>query len=218
MDRTALIVGATGLVGSRLLTRLLDDPAYARVVALSRRPLAIPHLKLEGGVADFRHLDEVSLPAVDDVFCCLGTTIRKAGSREAFREVDCAWPLAIARKALDAGASQFLFVSAAGADPASRVFYSRVKGELEAAAAKLPYRGVVALRPSLLVGAREEFRAGERLAGALLVPVARWLPAAWRPIDAGDVATAMHVLAGRRLAGVHVIGNEAIARLARREG
>jgi uncharacterized protein YbjT (DUF2867 family) len=212
--RVALIVGATGLVGSRLLQRLLDDPGYGRVVALVRAPLAIPHPKLDARVVDFDRLADVDLPRVDDVFCCLGTTLKAAGSKAAFRRVDYTYPLGVARLALDAGATQLLVVSAAGADAQSRVFYSRVKGELEAALARLPYRTFVALRPSLLVGARREFRAGERAAIAILGPLRAAIPARWRPVDASDVAEALHALAHQALRGRHVVGNAEIVRIA----
>lgn len=214
MERTALIVGASGLVGSHLLIRLLDDPRYASVIALTRRPLAVPHPKLVEGIVDFERLDDFQLAHVDDVFCCLGTTIRAAGSKDAFRRVDYEYPLRVARKAHEAGASQLLLISAAGADPDSRVFYSRVKGEIEVAAAALPYRTVVALRPSLLAGERREQRLGERVALALLQPVARLVPAAWRPVAAADVAAAMHAIAARELAGRHVVSNHDIEHIA----
>ncbi|MCC7328400.1 MAG: hypothetical protein IT521_16505 [Burkholderiales bacterium] len=119
------------MVGGHLLQMLLDDPAVADVVALTRRPLAIPHPKLVPAVVDFAALAGAALPQVDDFFCCLGTTMARAGSRQAFREVDLVLPLAIAEMALAAGATRCLYVSSMGADPNSRAFYSRVKGELE---------------------------------------------------------------------------------------
>jgi uncharacterized protein YbjT (DUF2867 family) len=202
MDRTALIAGATGLVGRPLLNLLLDDPEYTDVVALVRRPLAVPHPKLREGVVDFAELREFALPPVDDFFCCLGTTIGKAGSRAAFRAVDLALPLTIARMAL-----------AAGADPASRVFYNRVKGEVEAELAGLPFRTVVAFRPSLLAGERAEFRPGERAALAVARPLAFLLPARYRPVDAAAVARAMLARARDAEAGRFVVESDAIARL-----
>lgn len=214
MDRGALLAGATGLVGHALLARLVDDPDYTRVVALARRPLDLRHPRLVVTVVPFDRLDAVALPSIDDVFCCLGTTIKAAGSQAAFRKVDHDYPLKIAELGLAAGASQLLLVSAMGADPNSRVFYSRVKGELEDAAAKLGFRTVIALRPSLLAGERAEFRAGERTALALLAPLRFLVPAAYRPVDATAVAAAMHALAKRKLAGRHVVRSDAIARLA----
>jgi uncharacterized protein YbjT (DUF2867 family) len=214
MDRGALLAGATGLVGRALLARLVDDPDYTRVVALARRPLDLRHPRLAVTVVTFDRLDAVALPSIDDVFCCLGTTIGAAGSQAAFRKVDYDYPLKIAEMGLAAGASQLLLVSAMGADPNARVFYSRVKGELEDAAAKLGFRTVIALRPSLLAGERSEVRAGERTALALLAPLRFLVPAAYRPIDASAVASAMHALAKRGLTGRHVLRSGAIARLA----
>ena len=131
MRRIALLAGATGLVGRELLPLLLDDGDIEEVVVLSRRPLATPHPKLQQGIVTFDQLQNFVLPPVDDFYCCLGTTIRQAGSRKAFREVDVVYPLTIARMALAAGATRCFFVSAMGADPDSRVFYNQVKGELE---------------------------------------------------------------------------------------
>ena len=214
MRRRVLIAGATGLVGRHLLQLLLDDPEIVNVVALTRRPLAIPHPQLTEALVDFAHLEDFAAPPVDDYFCCLGTTIRQAGSREAFREVDLFYPVAIARMALAAGATRCYFVSALGADATSRVFYNRTKGELEAELARLPFRTVVAMRPSLLAGERAEFRTGERLALAALRPLSALLPARYRPIDARLVARALLAASRTSEAGRFVVDSEAIRRLA----
>ncbi len=141
MNRTALVAGATGLVGSQVLELLLADAHWSRVVSVGRRSSSRQHDKLDQRVLDLGKLETVSdLPRVDDVFCCLGTTIRQAGSQPGFRLVDHAFVLGLARAGVRAGATQFLLVSAIGADPESRVFYSRVKGETEAAIRKLPSR------------------------------------------------------------------------------
>jgi uncharacterized protein YbjT (DUF2867 family) len=208
--RRALIAGATGLVGARLLDALLADPAYRTVRALARRPLARRHPKLAVEIADFDRLQDIRFPHVDDVYCCLGTTIAAAGSRAAFRRVDFDYPLAIARAALAAGARQFLFVSAMGANARSPVFYSRVKGELEQAVAGLGYRSAIAFRPSLLAGEREERRSGERAALAVLVPLAFLVPRKYRPVPATAVAQAMLGCAKRGLAGFTVIESDAM--------
>lgn len=204
------MVGASGLVGSRLVALLLGDPDYELVHALVRRPLRIPDTKLREHSVDFARLAEFAWPAADDVYCCLGTTIRTAGSQEAFREVDYAYPLAVARGAQSHGAKQFLFVSAMGADAHSSVFYSRVKGELEAAIAALGYRAAIAFRPSLLAGDRREHRLGERVALMVLRPV-RWLvPRQYRPVADVAVARAMVAYAKRGLAGFHIVPSDAI--------
>jgi uncharacterized protein YbjT (DUF2867 family) len=214
MRRTALLAGATGLVGRELLSLLLDDAEVAEVVVLSRRPIATPHPKLQQGIVDFDQLGSFVLPPVDDFYCCLGTTLGKAGSREAFRAVDFVYPLTIARMALDGGATRSLHVSAMGADPASRIFYSRVKGELEAAMAELPFRSVYAFRPSLLVGQRKEFRAGERAALLVSQPLSLLLPPRYRPVAASTVARAMHVCGRRDIAGRFVVPSDEIRRMA----
>jgi uncharacterized protein YbjT (DUF2867 family) len=210
MARRALIAGATGLVGARLLEALLADPAYTAVRALARRPLRLAHPKLVVDVIDFERLADVAFPRVDDVYCCLGTTIAAAGSREAFRRVDHDYPLAIARAALAARARAFLFVSAMGADPRSAVFYSRVKGELEQAVAALGYRCAIAFRPSLLAGERAESRFGERAALALLQPLRFLVPRKYRPIEAAAVARAMVEAAHRGPSGFTVVESDAM--------
>ena len=213
MTRHVVLAGATGLVGGRLLQMLLDDPDVADVVALTRRPLAIPHPKLVPAVVDFDHLADFALPPIDDCFLCLGTTIRAAGSQEAFRRVDLALPLAVAQMALAVGATRCLVVSAMGADAKSRVFYNRVKGELEDALNALPFRTVVAFRPSLLAGEREEYRAGEAAALAVLRPLGPLLPARWRPVDASAVALAMMRAAQQDEPGRFVVHSDTIQRL-----
>ena len=214
MSRHVVLAGATGLVGGHLLQQLLDDADIADVVALTRRPLPIPHPKLVPAVVDFAHLADLALPHVDDCFLCLGTTIRAAGSPDAFRQVDFALPLAIAQMALAAGATRCFVVSAMGADARSRVFYNRVKGELEDALNALPLRTVVAFRPALLDGDRTEYRAGEHAALAVLRPLGSLLPARWRPVAASTVARAMMGAARRDEAGRSVIEADAIQRFA----
>jgi uncharacterized protein YbjT (DUF2867 family) len=154
---------------------------------------------------------------VDDVFCCLGTTIRAAGSREAFRGVDFGYVVGAAQAAAENGARQLLLISAVGADPGSRVFYSRVKGEVEDAVGELPFRGTQIFRPSLLLGKREQFRLGERIA-ALALPLVSFLlvgPARkYRPIKASAVAAAMLKVATTEPPGVNVFESNRIAALA----
>ena len=193
--RRALLAGATGLVGRALLPLLLDCAHYELVHALVRRPVTdLPaHPKLQLHQVDFDHLP--ALPAVDDVFIALGTTIKAAGSQAAFRRVDFDAVLNTARTARSTGARWLIVVSALGADAASRVFYSRTKGEMELAAAKLDYEVVVFMQPSLLMGDRSALgqprRAGEEWATRLLRPVLGWVPTGVRPIPASDVARAM---------------------------
>lgn len=199
MSSTALVLGATGLVGQSLLAQLLADARYDAVRVLARRPLPLQDPRLVVRTLDFDALEaEVATFEVDHVFCCLGTTLKRAGSREAFQRVDYDYVLTAARLAAAAGAGHFLWVSALGATPRARVFYSRVKGELEEAIAGLPLRRWTAVRPSLLLGPRTEHRPGEAAAIALTRPL-HWLLAGplrvYRPIPAATVAAAMIALA-----------------------
>lgn len=214
--KQALVAGATGLVGGELLRILLDQPGYSRVVALVRRPLTLSHPKLDQRVVDWEQLD-ANLFRVDDLYCCLGTTIRKAGSQAAFRRVDFEYPAAMARLARAQGARQFLLVSSMGADPGSSIFYSRVKGEVEAAVAAAGIPAVHIFRPSLLLGNRREHRTGERIAVALSPLFSPLMPARYRPIQARDVAQAMvHAAAGGLEAGgARIYLNDEIMRLAK---
>jgi uncharacterized protein YbjT (DUF2867 family) len=195
LSRTALVAGATGLIGNFVLQFLLADDAWSRVVTVGRRITPHKHEKLEQRVLDLGELETVSdLPHIDDVFCCLGTTIKQAGSQPAFRRVDHAFVMGLAHAGLRAGATQFLLVSAIGADPESRVFYSRVKGETEWAIRTLPYQGIQIFRPSLLLGERPEFRLAERIAmlGAPVLPALLFgRLRRYRPIQAATVARAM---------------------------
>lgn len=214
MRRIALLAGATGLVGRELLPLLLDDGDTEEVVVLSRRPLATPHPKLQQGIVAFDQLQNFVLPPVDDFYCCLGTTMREAGSRNAFREVDLVYPVTIARMALAAGATRCFFVSAMGADRKSRVFYNQVKGELEEELMRLELRTVYAFRPSLLAGKRAQFRLAERAALAFALPLSFLLPPRIRPIAAVEVARAMHACGKRSGEGRFVILSDEIRQIA----
>ena len=220
MTRTALVAGASGLVGGHMLRLLLDDPQYDRVTALGRRALPVTHKKLTQRVADFARLGEVAdFPRVHDVFCCLGTTIRQAGSQAEFRKVDYGYVVELARVALRHRAAQFLVVTALGADPGSRVFYNRVKGEVEEAVRRLQFDAVHCFRPSLLLGARAQSRPAERVA-VLLSPLVSWALlgplARYRPIKAETVARAMLRIAREAPRGAHVYESDQIRRLGAR--
>jgi uncharacterized protein YbjT (DUF2867 family) len=193
MTRTVIIAGATGLVGREILAGLLADGTVTAVHTLGRRKPATQHPKLTAHVMDFTNLP--ALPPADEVYLALGTTIKVAGSQAAFRAVDYEANLAVAKAALAAGAKRAGLVSAMGADAGSKVFYSRVKGELEEALAKLPFEALVMARPSLLVGNREELgqpvRQGE-IVGEAIAQVAGFLiPANYKPIAASAVAKAL---------------------------
>jgi uncharacterized protein YbjT (DUF2867 family) len=211
---SALLLGATGLVGGHVLDLLLDDPAYSRVVVLGRRPIDRKHPRLRQEVADLgRPQEHAALFAVDDVFCCLGTTIRKAGSQEAFRRVDHDYVVDSARVAAEAGARHYLLVTAAGADAGSRIFYNRVKGEAEAGVRAQPFEGVVILRPSLILGPRAERRTAEAVFQRV-APAVGWMLVGplrrYRAVDAAAVARAMVRAAKERTHGVRIVESEEI--------
>jgi uncharacterized protein YbjT (DUF2867 family) len=210
--RTHLILGATGLVGRELLQLLLAEHDTARVVAIVRRPTGVRHAKLDEHVFDLAEMDRhADLFAVDDIFCALGTTIKVAGSQDRFRVIDHDLPLLAAKLGRAHGARHYLLVSSLGADPHSRVFYSRVKGELEDDLRALAYPQLTIARPSLLVGERDEFRLGERLFARL-----GWLmPPRYKPIAARDVARALVVLSRDQTPGTRVVESRELRQLAR---
>jgi len=208
-QRDAMLAGATGLVGRELLRLLIASPEYARVHVLLRRAAkGLPSSpKLELHYVDFAQLSP--MPPVDDVFIALGTTIGMAGSKEAFRRVDFDAVLNTARGCVVRGAKRLVVVSALGANPRSRLFYSRVKGQMEQAVAKLGYESLVIVQPSLLVGDRASLaqprRSGEEWAIRLLRPVMRWVPLGMRPIAAEAVARAMVGAAQKAELGVQIL-------------
>ena len=203
--KTAVIAGGTGLVGSELLLQLLDSDRYARVIALLRRESPLNHPKLEKLIVDFQHLEKglADRPA-DDVYCCLGTTMAKAGSTEMFYEVDFHYPLALAKATRAAGATQFLLVSALGAKKTSSIFYNKVKGETEDAVRNVGFDTLHIFRPSLLLGARPEKRRGEDAAKLLYKIFGRVIPRKFKAIEARTVAQAMIACGSRGETGVFV--------------
>ena len=205
-----LIAGATGLTGEHLLDRLLSEPTVARVLAPTRRPLAA-HPHLENPVGELQSLLPQLSGQVDTAFCCLGSTIKQAGSQDAFRAIDHDLILAFARRARELGARHLVVISALGANPKSSVFYNRVKGETEEALKAMGWPQLTIARPSLLLGARHEFRLGERLAAPLL----RWLPGKYRGIDACALARALWRLALEEEDGIRVIESADLRRLGR---
>jgi uncharacterized protein YbjT (DUF2867 family) len=216
--RSAIVAGASGLVGERLLRRLLAGGSYDRVIAFVRGPVNLVHKKLEQRTVDYERMGRMSaFPRAEDVFCCLGTTIRKAGSPEAFHKVDVGYVARLAEVSVRAGSAQFLLVSAVGASAQSGNFYLRCKGEAEDMVRTLPYRGVQIFRPSFLIGHRREKRAGEAvgIAFARVLSVAMLGPAArYRPIRADDVAKAMAAVARESPPGIHVYETPAMQSLA----
>lgn len=195
MGSVVALAGASGLVGSRCLEALLAHPGVEGVVSLGRRRLPTPHPKLTQMEVDFATLgpETASPQPVQAAICALGTTLEKAGSRDAFRAVDHDAVLAFARWAKAQGASTFVLVSSVGANPNARSFYLKVKGQVEAALADMGWQRLVALHPGLLLGRREESRPGEAVARAimpLLNPLLRGPLTRFRGVSAAVVAQA----------------------------
>ena len=183
-----MLVGATGLVGHCVLQQALADARVRQVVAPTRSALP-PHPKLLNPLVDFDHLpDDADWWAVDAVVCTLGTTIKTAGSQAAFYRVDHGYPLQVARLALRQGAKAYALNSALGADPASRVFYSRTKGELEQDLQVLGYRSLTLVRPGLIGGERQQARPAEQLAVRLSTWLQPLLPRRYRVVPADRIA------------------------------
>jgi uncharacterized protein YbjT (DUF2867 family) len=206
--RTALIAGASGLVGSHLLRLLLQTDRYSQVVSIGRRELPVIHPRLDQQIVDFDSLQKYRSELVaDDVFCCLGTTIKKAGSKEAFYKVDHDYVTRLAQVTLEKKATQFLVVSAMGADAGSRIFYNKVKGEMERDVRQMGFTAVHIFRPSLLLGEREEHRTGEEIGAKIMKPLSRLMLGPlrkYRPIQAQTVAHAMLQAAAKDLKGQYV--------------
>jgi uncharacterized protein YbjT (DUF2867 family) len=213
--RTTLLAGATGLVGRALLPMLLASKHYRSVHVLLRR--TPPDIKVSAKLTihqvDFAQLP-VAFPRVDDVFIALGTTIKVAGSEAAFRQVDLDFVVNIARVARAAGATRLAVVSALGADAKSRVFYNRVKGEMQVAIAQFGYESVVIAQPSLLLGDRvalgQPARSGEVWAARLLGPLGWIVPKGLRPIPARTVASALVAAILDTKPGVHFLNSGAM--------
>ena len=205
-----LIVGASGLVGSHVLQRALADERVSEVVAPSRRALAA-HPKLFAPLVDFDQLpSDADWWQADAVICALGTTMKLAGSKEAFRRVDHDYPNAVAKLARQHGTPTYVLNSAAGADAQSRFFYNRVKGELERDLAACGFSSLTYVRPGLISGPRQDFRLGERAAESVLKVFGPLLPKSWRANPADNIARALLEAAIVARPGVHVVRSEAL--------
>ena len=212
-QRKVLLAGATGLVGGLMLQALLADPTVSEVHALSRRGLTISHSKLRVLLVDFKNLPV--LPQADELYLALGTTIKVAGSQEAFRAVDLNANLAVAKAAFAAGTRRIGLVSAAGADARSSVFYNRVKGQLESVLTAMELTALVIARPSLLLDHRDGLGQPPRLGEKLSIPIAKLLapviPGTYRPVHAQSVANAL-LRVVPRAQGVIVLKSDVLAK------
>jgi uncharacterized protein YbjT (DUF2867 family) len=203
-----VLVGATGLVGREILKQALADPRISLVVAPARRALAA-HPKLHAPLIDLDHLPiAVDWWQADAVVCTLGTTMRRARSKDAFRRVDYEYPLGVARLAKEHGTSTYVLNSAIGANPNSSFYYNRVKGELEASLAGLGFQSLTYVRPGVIGGTRDELRLGERALVVVLGLVGRLLPVRWRLNPASRIAQMLLESALEHRPGVHIITSE----------
>jgi uncharacterized protein YbjT (DUF2867 family) len=201
--KTALVAGSTGLIGKQLLNYLLSDSRYEKVIAITRHDLGITHPKLTQLKIEFDQLNEhADQLKADDVFCCLGTTMAKARTKEKFYKVDFTYPLELAKATHRLGAKQYLLVSALGADKNSSIYYNRVKGEIEEAISSVDFLSIHIFRPSLLLGSRPEKRSGEDTAKLVYKVLWFLIPAKYQAIDSAKVAKAMLHFASRDQQGV----------------
>lgn len=197
MSKVAIVLGSTGVVGSALIKQLLNDDSYGSVISFSRRKLDIENTKLTQHIVNFdTPLEWQEKVRGDDVFCCIGTTLKQAKSKSRQQEIDLELPLAFAKTAKQHVIKQFILVSSAGANKTSKSFYLRLKGQLEESIMALRFSRFVIVRPSVLIGQRNEFRLGEKLSIAILSTF-QWLPfiKRFRPITGEQVAISMRKLA-----------------------
>jgi uncharacterized protein YbjT (DUF2867 family) len=210
--KTAIVIGGSGLVGKQLIYQLLNDAHYQKVIALTRKDLVLAHSKLEQLIVDFDQLSDIQHQLLaDDVFCCIGTTKAKTPNEANYTRIDHGIPLEIAKYAKANGATQFVLVSAMGANEKSMVFYSRLKAKVETDLAAIGFDALQIIRPALLMGARTEFRLFEKIFQWLFKPLNLLMIGplkAYKGIAAITVAKAMLNIALQKPLGVHVWTND----------
>lgn len=208
--KTAVVLGATGLIGQHLVQELLQNEYFSKVRILVRRPLTINHPKADIQVVNFNDEKDIAakIDIGDVIFCCIGTTRKKVkGNKTEYRKVDYDIPIITARLGIQHGFNQFLIVSAIGANPIAANFYLQLKGCIEEDITALPFESIHIFRPSILLGKREEFRLGENIGKVVMKAISFIFLGAWRkykPIPAADVAKAMVAAANKEIAGVHM--------------
>jgi uncharacterized protein YbjT (DUF2867 family) len=222
MKKTALVIGATGLIGRNLVFDLLKNDNYDSVVVFTRRDLVIKHSKLNQIICDFDNLEKhFTTQIIDDVFCCLGSTKSKTPDQKEYRKIDYDYPLEIGKLALKNGAKNYFLVSSMGANKNSQIFYSKLKGEIELAISELKFEGFKIFRPSLLLGYRTELRPLEMFSQMLmrgLNPLFIGPLKKYKAIQGSVVAKAMNNLANKNRVGNEIISNEMIFDLAEELG
>ena len=212
--KTALLIGSTGLIGKQLLLNLLESSHYEKVIIFVRKKLELSHIKLEQIIVDFEKIEEIkNLIKGDDFFCTIGTTIKTAGSKEAFKKVDFEYPKQFAQFAQENKVSQFLVISSLGANEKSTNFYLKVKGELETFLKSSNFKSVSVLQPSLLLGNRKEFRFGEKIGelfGKLFPFIFIGNLKKYKPIKAKTVADAIIKIALQNNSGFGIYQSDEI--------
>lgn len=203
-NKTALVVGASGLVGQSLVKLLISDAHYTKIKLLVRKELPVNHPKIEQLITDFTNLETLNLTA-NEVFCTLGTTMKKAGSKEAFKQVDLDYPLAVARAAKAAGASVYAIVTALGANKKSAIFYNQVKGEVEDELKQMAFDSLGIFQPSMLLGDRKEGRLGEKVGQIVMSWIDFLTPRQYKAIHVDKVAAAMLKYANNPPKGITVV-------------
>lgn len=215
--KTVLLIGATGLVGGECLKRLIRDDHYRRIVVLTRSAVSenFGDARFEHHVINFDRIGEhKNLFKADHVLCALGSTIKKAGTKDQFYKVDFTYVYEIAEAASEQGAEHFLLVSSMGANPDSGIFYNRVKGELENAVQQLPFRSISIFRPSLILGNRKESRFHEEISKWAANIFSFAIPDKYQPIEAVDIAGAMLSMARANRPGVQIHESDEIKNIA----
>ena len=210
-NKTALIAGATGLIGGYLLELILKDDHYSKVIVITRNPAGNSHKKLSEIIVDFDQLDNYKdQMRADDIFCCLGTTTKKAGSDEIYRKVDHDYPLKLAQITFENRAQQYLLVSSIGSNPNSKVFYTKLKGEVEEALKKIGFDSLKIFRPSQLLGKRKDFRLKEEISRILMTIFSFVIPLKYKAVHAEKVAKSMLIEAKKNEPGIKIITSEDI--------
>lgn len=205
--KTALIVGSTGLIGNILLQKLINSDDYEKVISIVRKPSGISHPKLDERIIDFDKLGNLDLTA-DDVFCCLGTTMKKAGSKDAFYKVDYEYPVSVAKLAKKNGAKQYALITAMGADAKSMIYYNRVKGDVEKSIEEIGFETFLIYRPSMLLGDRKESRSGESIGQVVMTTLDFMIPKKYKAIQGEKVANAMLKTTLQGLKGVQIFESD----------
>lgn len=211
IKKKALIAGSTGLVGNEILQLLLSNPHYVEIHVPGRRPPEVSDPRVIFHTTDFMQLDDLSIKGIHEVYCALGTTIKKAGSQEKFRQIDFEAVVNLARWAAAAEVDHFVVVSSIGAHPKSRTFYLRTKGQMEQVLKTCRLNNLTIIRPALLLGQRKEFRLGERISAWLMKPLRFFMAGPlkkYRPIEAAQVAKAMVHLSKNNIGDTYVVENK----------